>query len=242
MLKTFLPKAFRSERTPSNQGFFHLENWIQNKIQDGTIDLGLSETSGELTTQTLTDPVVITLDTGEEDTLRFDLTDGSNLVIGHTNGEDADLARAYVSVNYESLSFGVYDGDTEAISSSIGINTEDDPGTIRIESSFGNINIDAPEGTLNLGVLQADLGVDPRSFLILGTDSVTIGVANSVDVESTISIDDAGEISIIGDVYFNNLLHVGTYDDTARDALTPDNGAIIYNSEYGEFQGYVSGN
>jgi len=40
MLKTFLPKAFRSEKTPSNKGYFNLENWIQARIQDGTIELG----------------------------------------------------------------------------------------------------------------------------------------------------------------------------------------------------------
>lgn len=32
MLKTFLPKAFKSEKSPSNKGYFPLEPWIQVQI------------------------------------------------------------------------------------------------------------------------------------------------------------------------------------------------------------------
>lgn len=37
MLKVFLPKAFKSEKAPSNKGYFNLQSWIQGLLTDGTL-------------------------------------------------------------------------------------------------------------------------------------------------------------------------------------------------------------
>ncbi len=57
---------------------------------------------------------------------------------------------------------------------------------------------------------------------------------------STNVSDDA--LRVIGGSFFNDWVRIGHYDDAARDNIgRPNNGTIIYNSEFHEFQVYIGG-
>lgn len=141
MLKTFLPKAFRSEKTPSNKGYFNLESWIQNRINDGTIALeniggdNLYTADGEITEQrtvTITDTALSFTD-GSDSFLNIENDGGlvlsvydaqpiswfevnvptKTIKLGNDHGGfDNATTRSYVMVQEDSLILGVYDGDT----------------------------------------------------------------------------------------------------------------------------------
>lgn len=48
-MKVFLPKAFRSDKTPSNKAFFDLTKFFQKQIDDGTLSI---DSQNELPLQT----------------------------------------------------------------------------------------------------------------------------------------------------------------------------------------------
>lgn len=325
MLKTFLPKAFRSEKTPSNRGYFNLENWIQGRIQDGTIDLGsagggdsiytadgsipedrfitladgivltfeynsenkgiqldddngsvkisadgdtaitleptaltvrINDSLGDagqvlvsdglntvwgsaLETQTLANAAVITIADEGANSLRFEVHGGSTLVLGHTNGGDTDTLRSYLSVDYDKISIGAYDADSETMAASLSFNTQAAQ-EVSLISSFGSIYIESEDGDILIGQVNQDPD-EIRSYVNVQTNEVYLGVDNNNDGSCSIGFTDAFNIyfNSTNEIVFQTVFQVAKYGDTTRDALTPATGMVIYNTDFDEFQGYT---
>lgn len=96
-------------------------------------------------------------------------------------------------------------------------------------TSTFRINYDSDEP----GLIVDDLNASTAIFAENGNSYVSLGDDVTIAADS--------EVIISSPVILQDLITVASYDDTGRDALSPVDGAFIYNSEHDEIQVYVNG-